>query len=253
MTGTTPGFWQSPDTHPRLGTESVHVWKIDLDLQAEEIRNLRDCLCADELTRADRFRFARHRHRFTAGRAALRQILGNYLGCDPTDVQFDYNEHGKPSLRSPQSLISFNLSNSHTLALLAITLKRRIGIDIEYRHRATNGLQIADHFFSPREAEMLRALPTALQKTGFLLGWTRKEAYIKAIGAGLSYPLRTFSVVLDPRDTPRLIEIEGAATEVNDWYYTDLNPHTDYLASIIVEHSSADLSMFRWKTKEING
>lgn len=169
--------------------DEVHVWRIDLDgLPAAYMRGAAT-LSPDERDRAKRFHFEKDRQRYVNGRAMLRRILGYYLRCEPTDIQFSYDPNGKPGLAGRSSLISglsFNLSHAQSLALCAVTRNRSIGIDVEYTCRSVDVETIARKFFSPEEYAMLmEASPRARQHLFFRF-WTAKEAFLKATGSGLS-------------------------------------------------------------------
>jgi 4'-phosphopantetheinyl transferase len=175
----------------------VDVWLIDLDRAA--LRHgglLRLLLSADELRRAERFRFPEHRRRYIASRGLLRTLIGVCLDIDPVEVKFTYGEHGKPFVGT----LPFNSSDSASSAAIAISAQGEIGIDVERVREMPSGLRFANRFFSPPEAEAIDRGPDPDRV--FFACWTRKEAYIKAIGTGLSHPLDQFAVGCDP-DDPR--------------------------------------------------
>src|SRR5579872_1541004 len=178
----------------------VHVWRADLDLPAERIESLSQILSADERVRASRFRYDIDRNRFVVAHGALRILLARYLGAKPYAIEFSQNEFGKPLLNHNHSKeLHFNLSHSGTLALFAFA-RAEVGVDIERIRPEFTTEQIAERFFSTDEVNDLRALPIHLQAVGFFNCWTRKEAYIKAWGKGLSMPLSDFAVSLRPGD-----------------------------------------------------
>lgn len=199
-----------------LTKQSVHIWQIDLN-QSEQIADeLYSLLSLDEQQKTDRFHFPRHRRRSIIARANLRIILAKYLNLEPAELSFTYAEHGKPEIKNTINL-EFNLSHSHELALLAITEGMPIGIDLEYRRPERAGLEIAQRFFSTEEYETLKSLPAAQHCEAFFNAWTRKEAFIKAIGQGLSYPLDDFAVTLSPQEPACLIQIKGDASAAKQW------------------------------------
>jgi 4'-phosphopantetheinyl transferase len=162
-----------------------------LDIDAEPLAGL---LCADERHRARRFAFARERRRYIVARARLRQLLGERLGAAPEALQFVYNPHGKPALqrRPGQRDLRFNLSHCGGVAAYAFAEGREVGVDVEREREIEDAEAIAERCFSPAERDACRAL-------GFLYCWTRKEAFVKALGSGLSSPLPE----LDVSDAPQ--------------------------------------------------
>lgn len=183
---------------------SVHVWRVSLATCPPDARAL---LSADERERAGRFHFARDRDRFTAARAALRRVLGDYLERAPDALTFAYSSHGKPSIDG----LAFNVSHSNELALIAVTRGREVGIDIEWHRPDVDLPSVARSSFSDTEQRALFALPPAEQLDAFYRIWTRKESYIKAHGDGLSLPLDSFSVLTD--DAIAGWEIRGIAID----------------------------------------
>lgn len=206
-----------------LAAEDLHIWQTTLDVGGDEAGRLAEILSEDERERAARFHFERDRIRYIAGRAQLRMLLAGYLDAAPAELVFSYGANGKPSLAAgaPQ----FNLSHSGALALCAVTADVEVGIDVELYRPDFAGERIPERFFSPDEVAALRATPEELQARGFLELWTRKEAFIKARGDGLSLALDSFSVTLG-RDRPRLLRTGWSATEPSEWSLLDLS-HKD--------------------------
>ena len=159
-----------------------------------------------ELARAGRFRFERDRKRFAFFRAAIRLILGRYVGRPPRELRFAYSPEGKPSLagRPADDFLEFNLAHSEDVALLAVGRGRRIGVDLERIRDERDTDEIAERFFSRDEVRALRALAPDQRRKAFFSCWTRKEAYVKARGDGLSMPLSSFSMSLAPREAAEL-------------------------------------------------
>lgn len=203
-----------------LAAEDLHIWQTTLDVGGEEAARLSRILSDDERARAARFRFERDRIRYIAGRAQLRLLLADYVDAAPAELVFEYGENNKPSLAGPGP--QFNLSHSGALALYAVCADVEVGIDVELYNRAFAGERIPEHFFSPDEVLALRALPEDLQARGFLELWTRKEAFIKARGDGLSLALDSFSVTLG-QGRPRLIRTGWSQSEPNQWSLLDLS------------------------------
>lgn len=207
---------------PRAAGE-VHLWRIALDAPADAGE-----ISAEERERAARLRFERDRRRFVAAHAALRRILGGYLGVPAAAVEFAYGRHGKPSLAG-RAALHFNLSHSEELALLAVTEIGAVGVDVE-RERMIE-LEIADRYFAAGEVAALRALPADERQAAFFRCWTRKEAYLKARGEGVLLPLDGFEVSL-ARDQPRLARVMADAEEAGRWQIVHLEPAPGYVAAL---------------------
>jgi 4'-phosphopantetheinyl transferase len=230
-------LWDSPAEHPALAGDEVHVWRVALDQPTSCVQNLLQALTSNEIQRSRRFHFQRDRARFTVARSMMRTILGRYLKLKPEELRFDYNFYGKPSLADDLRVaqLRFNLSHSHGLALLAVTLGRRIGIDLEYVRSEIASEEIAERFFSTEEVRALRQLPRSAFTEAFFNCWTRKEAYIKAVGEGLSFPLDHFTVSLLPGHPAVLLDVLGNPQEWACWSLQELSPGSGYAAAVAVE------------------
>ena len=244
----TASSWDSPPKTLVLPNNTVHVWQASLHVPASRLRAFEDTLAADERARAERFYFQKHREHFIAGRGLLRDILSRYLDRDPDQLRFCYNAYGKPSLTEETSAegICFNLSHSHEMALYALTRGREIGVDIEYFRPDVEAEKLAERFFSPREVAVLRALPEHLRKEGFFNCWTRKEAYIKAEGQGMSIPLSTFDVSLTPGEPAALLRTQNHPQETSRWSLQALNPAPSYAAALAVKGHDWTLKCWQW-------
>jgi 4'-phosphopantetheinyl transferase len=198
--------------------------------------------------RADRFYFSQDRRRFIVARGVLRTLLGRYLDRAPESLSFSYTTNGKPALASEPGAdpIRFNLSHSHGTALYAVTRGREVGVDLEFIRGDLEAEQIAERYFSHREIVTLRALPTSLQKYGFFLCWTRKEAYIKARGEGLSMPLDQFDVSLIPGEPAALLSTKPDSDEARRWSLQNLTPACGCAAALATEGRDWTLSCWQW-------
>ena len=234
MTSTGRTWNRSPESLS-LTAEDVHVWIASLDRNPSELDSLRQILTPDERKRADRFRFEKRRDRFIVGRGALRTILGRYLDQRPNQLRFQYSRYGKPRLSTKANMINFNLSHSRDLALYAVAQGREIGVDLEFIRTSVDALGIAKRFFSEREYSQLRALPQRCQLQAFFDCWTRKEAFIKAKGAGFSLPLRQFDVSLAPGEPAALLCTAWDPDEAARWSLKSLAPISGYAAALAVE------------------
>ena len=238
--------WVVPDKHPSLGLHEVHVWKIGLLASQAQLQQLGTLLSGDERERADRFRFDRHRRRFITGRAVVRILLGRYTNRAPEALDFSYNPQGKPALKDAGSL-EFNFTNSRDLALLCVARQTQLGIDLEHLGRHADYAGIVTRFFAEREVEELFSLPESQRHGAFLTGWTRKEAYIKALGTGLSLPLDRFVVTIDPQVFPVLISADDRPDEQDRWVFRHLEPEPGYVASLVVEGDSWEMNNYCWE------
>jgi 4'-phosphopantetheinyl transferase len=240
--------WRSAIPGELIKPNEVHVLRVCLDPDTPEIDTLPGILSADELARAGRFHFEKDQKRFIAARGMLRQILGQYLGKKPNEICFEYNSFGKPVLAAnPGSdKLCFNLSHSGEFALYAVSRGRNIGIDIErVRNNVAVG-QIARRFFSEAEIRLLERIDKDLRSEVFFQYWTRKEAFLKAIGEGISFPMEKCDVssmngkVLSP------VLLPGESKEMPCWYGLDLFPGRGYAAAVVVEGSDWEVSCWHY-------
>ncbi len=230
-----PAFLPAPPAKLSLEEDEIQVWRAHLGLARQRLERLANTLSPDERTRAARFHFARDRDHYIAGRGLLRSILGKYLATEPGQLRFSYNAYGKPELESPANsrALRFNLAHSRGLALYAFTRRRQIGIDVEMIRPETE--EIAARFFSPAEIAVLRALPRELKPAAFFNCWTRKEAFIKARGMGLSLPLDQFVVAFAPGESPALVSAANDPQAAEHWAIAALEPGDGYAAALAVE------------------
>lgn len=228
-----------------LSFHAVHVWQWSLCATADQLAQARTLLSADELARADRFHFAEHRRRFASGRATLRRLLGRYLDQPPQTIPFAVNAHGKPALAAAPIDLRFNLSHSRDMALAAFTLGRAIGIDVEYLDPQIDIDSLSRHAFSRHEQQALFALPPADQRAGFFACWTRKEAYVKARGQGLTIPLAEFDVSVDPHGPAELLACRNKPSELKRWRMQRLVVDGPYAATLVVEGDGWQLERYQ--------
>ncbi len=240
--------WKVPPPKLTLTKRDVHLWRVSLGQSESILRQLQMLLAADERARADRFHFELDRHRFIVGRGALRTILSGYLGIAPHQVRIRSTPHGKPMLATfpDRDDLQFNLSHSRELAVCAIA-RHQIGVDLEYVRPVPDAEEIAERYFSERENAVFRALSAAEKREAFFNCWTRKEAFIKALGDGLTYPLDRFEVSLALGEPARLIRVEGDSQAVQRWSFRQITPEPDYTAALAVEANDWHLSCWSWK------
>jgi 4'-phosphopantetheinyl transferase len=232
-----PDRTRAPGAPESLAADTLHVWVASLDRPVAAVDQLRQLLASDERRRSDRFRFELDRARFIVGRGLLRILLGRYLAMAPSDVRFEYGVNDKPLLAHPGPW--FNLSHSGPLALYAITEIGEVGVDVERLGGPDLGRErIAERFFSQAEVAALRALPVRVQANAFLACWTRKEAFIKARGDGLSLPLDSFDVSLKPGQHAAVLRTAWSRHEPKAWSLNDLSdPDGGYIAAAAVRSS----------------
>lgn len=243
------GYWLPPPAQLSLADDEIHIWRAALDQSAPVVQRLRRTLAEDEATRAARFYFEHDRVHYIVARGALRALLGRYLGARPEQLRFSYSSYGKPALLTApgEPTLNFNVSHSQGLALIAITRAREIGVDVEGIRPEFAGLDIAERFFSVEENAVLRGLPTELQHEAFFTCWTRKEAYIKARGEGLSHPLDKFDVSLVPGEPARLLRTRGDPDEMKRWSLRELLIDPGYVAALAAEGQDWRLSCWQWQ------
>lgn len=230
-----------------LPANNIHVWSVELSLPGKQVQRLKQNLSVDELGRAARFHFSKHRDRFIVCRGTLRVILGAYLCQQPADVKFVYGANGKPALAEVPGRRSlyFNLSHSSELALCALKRDSELGIDVELIRPVPEAMQIARRNFSAAECRYLDAVGQLLPET-FFECWTRKEAYIKATGDGLSVPLDEFDVSISSREPARILNIKGDTVRASQWSLYTLRPSGKYVGALAVDGFQGKLSCWRW-------
>ena len=239
-------LWLPISERPILDGSAVHVWRASLDQNASQVDRFERTLALDERSRAGRFHFRHDRDRFIVARGILRDILGRYLGRAPESLSFSYSSYGKPALISEGAeAIRFNISHSHGTALYVVTRGREIGVDLELVRDGLEIEQIAGRFFSRAEISVLCALPAQLRRRAFFLCWTRKEAYIKARGEGLSLPLDQFEVSLVPGEPAALMSAQR--DEAFRWSLRELFPAPDYAAALAIEGRDCSVTCWDWR------
>jgi 4'-phosphopantetheinyl transferase len=221
----------------KLKDNEVHVWKASLDQPESIVQMLEQRLSVDEKQRAGRFYFEKDRRHFIIGRGLLRTILGWYLSIEPIQIRFRYGRNGKPELSDNfgEVTIKFNLSHSDNIAFYGFTRSGRIGVDIERVRAIPDMEQIGARFFSEKENAFFRSLPSSKKAATFYNCWTRKEAFIKAVGDGLTLPLNTFDVTFVPGEPAELTIDVGNLHEGTHWSLHALKPAPGYVGAIAVE------------------
>jgi 4'-phosphopantetheinyl transferase len=237
--------WLEPPDDLRLTSHQVDIWRVSLDKLPDSVQWAESTLSADEVQRAARFRFEADRRRFLISHASLRDILARHLRQPPQEVQFGVGEHGKPILLS-DSQLDFNLSHSGDFALIGVASGRKVGVDVEKFRHDMEQERIARRFFSENENAELKSLPDKQKIDGFFTCWTRKEAYIKAHGLGLSLPLNSFDVSLTPHKPALLLATRPDPHEASRWTLLSLDVHPGYTGAVAVEGRGMEFRHWEW-------
>jgi 4'-phosphopantetheinyl transferase len=253
MTQSCPS-WHYPSQSITLNSQDVHLWRAFLCRSATYIDKLTPLLSADELSRAASFHFENDRDRFILCRGILRIILGRYLDMNPKHLKFRSGPYGKPYLVNEfqGAQVQFNLSHTQHLALYAFTSNHIIGVDVEYVRPILDIEQIAALNFSNYENNIFKTLRPNQKEVAFFNCWTRKEAYIKAIGEGLNLPLRSFDVSLAPNESARLLSINGSTNEASHWSIESLVPASDHVAAVAIKGCNYDINYYEWRFDSID-
>lgn len=220
-----------------LGNAEVHLWVVPLSISAEKSSYFKSILSLDEQERAGRFRKIEDAQRYIAARGSLRSLLGEYLRIEPNRLQFAYNTFGKPCLAGEEPLTSmrFSVSHSEDLALFGFARGHKNGVDVERIRPDINVEDLAARYFSPREFQKLRALPADQRREAFYCGWTRKEAYLKGRGEGLSFPLDRVEVSFAPGEPAMILQASGDYRVSQRWIVQHLSPAPGYIGAAAVE------------------
>jgi len=221
---------------PDIAPDTVVATLIRLDQEPGEV-----LLDDEERRRAERFVFDRDRRRYVATHTAVRIILGRYLEMNPLDVRFASGLRGKPRLANASGDLRFNLSHSEERALLAVTLGRELGVDIEYVRSVPDMFGVAREVFSPLERACLQEASSEQRPDVFFRVWTRKESFIKALGDGMHFPLTEFDVSAEPSAPELLLACRAAPSEVGRWTMLELPSEPGYMAALTVEGSGFEV------------
>lgn len=219
-----------------LPPDQVHLWACWTDLTGEALERCHAVLDTQERARASRFREPRHAAAYIASHGWLRRVLAAYAGIAAPQLRFIENGFGKPGLCG--GALHFNLSHAEAWAVVAVSRGFAIGIDIERTGRFEAGILAS---FALGEERALARLPKTLRPDALACCWTRKEAYLKAIGTGLSTPLTSFEVAVDPREPARLISVRGAPDEARRWRLIDLAPAPGYRGALAARRLGWDV------------
>lgn len=240
---------------PTIG--SVHLWQARWpeELQPDVLQAARFHLDPVEQRRADRFHFERDRRRFTCARAMLKCLLSRYLNRAASDIELLALNHGKPTLPAagnPEG-IEFNLSHSGNRVAIAVASKTPVGVDIEWMERLRDWQALANTIFSAQELAELAGLSESRRVQGFFNGWTRKEAYLKAVGIGLIDDLKSIVVSLDPATPARLVQAWEASEQSREWLVHSFAPDEGYAGALVIQNPAAHVKEFTFSPEAFSG
>lgn len=239
-------LWPVPRVRPTLKVDEVHVWAASLEQPAASERALEALLSPQELQRADRFRNERDRRRYVVAHGILRRVLASYRKADARTLRFTIGKNGKPALsdESGPTALRFNLSHTEDMALIAVTLGREIGVDVERVRPISELDSIVESYFTAGERDTLRTMENTARRDAFYRCWTRKESYAKATGGDLSVALRGFDTMLSsgPVDLPAL----GAPRDARGWNLHELLPADGYVGAVAIDGPVGRLLSWRW-------
>jgi 4'-phosphopantetheinyl transferase len=243
-------IWSFPPIDLNLKSNQVDVWIIRSDLPRDLMGRLEATLSSDERQRAARFHFQADRERFISAHGCLRDILGRYLHCEPPLLDFSTDSYGKPALRAHN--LEFNLSHSGDFVLVAVTQNRKVGVDVERIRQGISSHVIAQQYFSKSEVAELQALPMEHRVSAFFICWTRKEAYIKAQGLGLSLPLESFDVSLTPNKPAVLRATRPDPEEASRWTLFSLEMDLQYAAAVAASGQNLEFRLWNWNAPAVD-
>lgn len=229
--------------------DSTDLWLFKLSLDENAVNKYATVLTEAELKRANRFVYPRHRRRFIVARGTLRTILSQYLSCQPTDIEFAYNEFGKPSITQPANAehLHFNLSHSGESGLLGITWGMEIGVDIECLSSEIESQEIAQRFFTKSESQTIASYVGLEQSRAFFNAWTRKEALLKALGEGLSFSLKDCEVSVAINEPARIHFVKGYPDAEHLWSIHSFTAEDDAVIAVVTLGTCKHWNIQSWE------
>ncbi|HEY8597525.1 MAG TPA: 4'-phosphopantetheinyl transferase superfamily protein [Thermomicrobiales bacterium] len=252
--------WQETTVASALPAGEIHLWRANLDLDADATAGLRRLLALDEVARAGRYRRAIDRDRFIVARGTLRVLLGRYLSLAPASLRFQYNcacgrpnctpEQRKPALDPADGggWLHFNVSHAEGVALYALARDRPVGVDLEWCHADLDPADLAPTVLAPQEWATVATLPPAEQRPQFFQRWTAKEAYLKARGVGLSLPPAQIVLAAADHDRLRIASVAGDEREGSHWSLHAVAPIPGYAIALVGAGSPATVRTFTFPT-----
>lgn len=232
--------------HPSLNLNEVHLWIADLDLHSDNYVNYKKLLNADEAGKESKFATEKLRRFYTISRGILRKILQQYLHQKNEEIDFFYGKNGKPFLINNPHKLQFNVSHSQKLMIYGISTETEIGVDIEYFQPEIFKSELLEYVLSHSEKEAFNTLGEYERPLAFYYAWTRKEAFLKAQGVGLSKPLESVEVSFKPSERPRIVSIDGDKELAKQWSVYSIMNIEEYVGAIVAQVPSLNLKIFHW-------
>ena len=245
-------IWSVSPMSVSLSEKVVHLWRIELNQSDGLVSRMRQMITADEIERANRLRYYRDQRRYILAHAALRQILAGYIQVYPQQIVFRSTAFGKPHLAGSQAdQLYFNLSHSGEIALLGVACRPQIGVDVETIRPIDDLMSLARNCFSTNEYQQLDVLSDSQKLAVFFTIWTRKEAFIKAIGDGLSYPLDQFEVSTHLEEPSRIVQVAGSIHEAQTWTLQAVQPAHGYAGAIAIRETGVRTNYWDWDWEKV--
>lgn len=241
--------WPKRADTPPLSPSTIHIWRIPLDEPQDRLDHFRGLLTSKEQQQADRFLFEDHRRRFIVGRGQLRTLIGQYIGATPPEVRFQYSNLGKPSISAEDSDsgIQFNLTNSKDWALLAVTAGDELGIDMEGIREMSDMEGLARRFFAqPEISAITQHASPSKRLQAFFRCWTRKEAFLKAIGTGLTFPLDKVCVTINDEIAAQIEWIDSEDEDPDGWTLRHIEPVEGFVGALARKAPAEDVQSWHW-------
>ncbi|MCY3752212.1 MAG: 4'-phosphopantetheinyl transferase superfamily protein [Gammaproteobacteria bacterium] len=241
------GNWQTPPDDLGISPRHVDIWLTSTKLEEAQVRAYAKYLSQAELARAQKFRSKTGYREYIVTRGLLRQVMSETAGLDLAGVDFMYGEHGKPWLDARVSgrTVAFNVSHSHGLALVALTVGGRLGVDLEKVRPEVEWEDLAGRYFAEAEIRALENRPQGDGLKAFYACWTRKEAFVKALGAGVSYGLEQFDVSVDPDEDYAALTIRGKDEDAAGWLVKNLPVPDSHAAALAVDRPACKFRFWR--------
>lgn len=251
--GAMSGNWQTPSGNPDISPRHVDIWLASTELEQEQVQAHGDTLTLAERARAQEFRSKTARREYIVTRGLLRRVLSETVGPDLAGADFRTGEHGKPCLdaRISGETVAFNVSHSRGLALVALTLGGRLGVDLEKIRPEVAWRDLAGRYFSKAECQTLGRHPEGDGRRAFFACWTRKEAFVKALGAGVSYGLGEFDVSVDPEEDHVALTLRSRDEDACGWLVRDLPVPAGYAAAVAVDRPACSFRL--WHARCVAG
>ena len=239
--------WRKPPRDLLPDQDFVDVWRSEIDLPENEVSHYQAMLSSEELQRAERFKFASKRREYIVTRGLLRSALGLLMKVGGEEIGFSYTAENKPVLENvpQQEQLVFNASHSHGQAVVAVSLNRQLGVDIEKIRNDVEYEKLATRYFSENEQQALKDYQGD-RREAFFATWTRKEAFVKAVGKGIAYGLSEFDVNVDPKLEPVMLATRWQVDDAHNWFMAKLPTARDYQACVAADGGEFSLRLWQF-------